>query len=262
MIVLPTFNPTAIQLGAIHIQWYSLAYVGGLLATYFGLRKISQQHPEALTPTSLDDLIFYGTLGIILGGRLGYVLFYNFSFYLQHPFNILAIWNGGMSFHGGLLGSVIAMYYFSKRYQISFLGTLDRIVIFAPIGIGLGRIANFINQELYGRVTTVPWGMVFPSGGPLPRHPSQLYEAFLEGIVMLVVLQWLYYRRNAAQQEGLLTGTGLIMYALFRILVECLREPDPQLGFLFQYLTMGQLLCLPMLFIGSYLIYRSSKKAK
>lgn len=212
-----------------------------------------------MTPDQVDDLLFYATLGVIIGGRLGYVTFYQPGYFISHPLEIFAVWQGGMSFHGGLCGVIAAAIYFARKIGQPMLEVGDAVACMAPIGLLFGRLANFINGELFGRVTDVPWAMVFPHGGPLPRHPSQLYEAFLEGLVLALVMLWLVRRRQAGTQLGLLGGVFLAGYGLARGFVELFREPDAHLGYLFEFVTMGQILSAPMVVIGLALIAYSRR---
>jgi phosphatidylglycerol:prolipoprotein diacylglycerol transferase len=205
-------------------------------------------------PIMVSDVVFFGALGVILGGRFGYALFYNLGHYISNPLEILKVWQGGMSFHGGLIGVLIAMWYVARRHGKQFLEVTDFVAPWAPVGLGLGRIANFINGELWGRVTDVPWAMVFPGAGPAPRHPSQLYQATLEGLVLLIVLVW--YSRTP-RPIGRVSGLFGLLYGSFRFLVEFAREPDAHIGFIaFQWLTMGQLLSLPLIALGAWLLFR------
>ena len=247
MIPYPQIDPVIFRLGPLAVRWYGLMYLLGFAAGYFIIRHLCRLRNLPLAADRLADLLFYAVLGVILGGRLGYVLFYNLPFYLHHPLQIFAVWEGGMSFHGGLLGVVIAVLLFCLRNHLPILLTGDILVTAATIGLGLGRIGNFINGELYGRVTDVPWAMVFPAGGPLPRHPSQLYEAFLEGPVLFLIL-WLLHRRRPP--AGVVFFTFFLLYGLFRFSVEFFRQPDAQLGFLWGGATMGQILSLPMIILG------------
>jgi phosphatidylglycerol:prolipoprotein diacylglycerol transferase len=214
-----------------------------------------------MSEKALDDWIMWAVLGIIIGGRLGYVLFYNFGYYISNPYQILAIWTGGMSFHGGLLGAIVSMFWFCKKYKIDFLKLTDILAVAAPIGLFFGRIANFINMELYGRVTTSKFGVIFPNAGSLPRHPSQLYEAFLEGLLSFVILVLLVKFTKVQDKKGLLSGLFLILYASSRIIVERFREPDEHIGFIFSYVTMGQILSLPLIVVGLVVIFRSRNQA-
>jgi len=249
----PDIDPVAIQLGPLKVHWYGLMYVLGFLALWFFAARRARRDGSGWTAEQVGDLVFYGALGVILGGRLGYMLFYNFGHYLAHPFDALKVWQGGMSFHGGLIGVLLAMGYFARKNGKRFFEVSDFVALWTPIGLGLGRIGNFINHELWGKVTDAPWGMVFRDGGPLPRHPSQLYQAALEGVVLFVIL-WLFARQP--RPTASISGLFLAGYGLFRFLVEFVREPDPQLGYLtFGWVTMGQVLSLPMIVIGSVLMW-------
>lgn len=247
MMTFPHIDPVIFKVGPLAIRWYGLMYLLGFAASYMLIRHLSRLRNLAMDKDSVSDLLFYGVLGVVLGGRLGYVLFYNPLQYLDRPQDILAIWQGGMSFHGGLLGVVVASLIFCRRRKLPALLTGDILVASAPIGLGLGRIGNFINAELWGRVTDVPWGIVFPGGGPQPRHPSQLYEAFLEGLVLFLILYFLH-RRNV--REGLPFFSFFAGYGSFRFIVEFFRQPDAHLGFLWGGATMGQLLSIPMIIFG------------
>ena len=255
-IAFPVFDPVAIAIGPIAIRWYALAYIGGIVLGWLYARRIIRSEKlwggtPPFTVTDFDDFILWVTLGIILGGRTGYVLFYNLSFFAQHPAEIFKLWTGGMSFHGGFMGCVIAVLLFGWKRNISVLSLGDVTCAVGPIGLLLGRLANFINSELWGRHAdaSVPWRMVFPNGGPLPRHPSQLYEAGLEGIVLFIVLA-LLIRGGALKRPGLIIGAFAALYGVARITGEFFREPDPQLGFLWGGLTMGMILSVPMIVAG------------
>ncbi|MFQ5775460.1 MAG: prolipoprotein diacylglyceryl transferase [Kiloniellaceae bacterium] len=245
----PQIDPVAIAIGPLAIRWYALAYIAGLLLGWRYCRWLAARPPQRLSARAIDDFLVWAVLGVVLGGRLGYVLFYKPGFYLAHPQEILFLWQGGMSFHGGLLGVVLATVLFARREGVPIFALSDIVACATPIGLFFGRIANFINGELFGRPTDLPWGMIFPLGGPVPRHPSQIYEAGIEGLVLFLIL-FALARRGALQRTGSLTGAFLIGYALARMLVELAREPDPHLGFLFAGATMGQLLSLPMLLAG------------
>jgi phosphatidylglycerol---prolipoprotein diacylglyceryl transferase len=262
-IAFPVFDPVAISLGPIAIRWYALAYIGGIVLGWIYARALIKNDklwggPAPISLAQMDDFILWVTVGIIVGGRSGYVLFYNLPFFIEHPAAIFKLWEGGMSFHGGFLGCVVAVMWFAYRNGISILSLGDIVTAVGPIGLFLGRLANFINSELWGRVAdpSLPWAVVFPNGGPLPRHPSQLYEAFLEGIVLFTVLA-VMIRMGALKRPGLILGSFILIYALARIAGEMFREPDPQLGFLWRGLTMGMLLSVPMIFAGIILIVRA-----
>ena len=255
-IAFPVFDPIAIAIGPIAIRWYALAYIGGIVLGWIYARKIIRSDSlwggkAPMTTLDFDDFILWVTLGIIIGGRTGYVLFYNFSYFAQHPMDILELWKGGMSFHGGFLGCVTAVLLFGHNRNIPVLSLGDVTCAVGPIGLLLGRLANFINSELWGRPAdpSLPWAMVFPNGGPLPRHPSQLYEAGLEGIVLFIILA-VMIRAGALKRPGLVIGAFAMCYGLARITGEFFREPDPQLGFLWGGLTMGMLLSVPMVIAG------------
>jgi phosphatidylglycerol---prolipoprotein diacylglyceryl transferase len=250
----PQFDPIAVSLGPFAIRWYALAYIVGIVLGWVYARKILRTEtfwggPAPISVVQFDDFVLWVTLGIILGGRTGYVLFYNLPHFIAHPLEIFQLWQGGMSFHGGFLGCVAAVLLFGWRNKVPVLSLGDVTCAVGTIGLLLGRLANFINGELWGRVTDAPWAFVFPTGGPLPRHPSQLYEAALEGILLFAVLT-LMIRRGALLRPGLIVGTFAILYGLARIFSEFFREPDPQLGFLWGGLTMGMLLSLPMIAAG------------
>jgi phosphatidylglycerol:prolipoprotein diacylglycerol transferase len=257
----PTIDPVLISIGPLPIRWYALAYIAGLLLGWAYARSLVKRKDfwgstPAPAPAHIDDLLVYAAMGVILGGRLGYVLFYNGSFYLAHPAEIFALWNGGMSFHGGLIGTIAAIYILARRKGISALSLTDVCAAAVPIGIFLGRIANFIKPELWGRPTDVPWAMVFPGAGLLPRHPSQLYEAGLEGIMLFIVLR-LAIRLGGLRRPGVVSGLFAVGYGAARITCEFFREPDPQLGFLVGGATMGMLLSLPLIVAGVVLIARA-----
>lgn len=262
-IAFPHIDPVALQIGSFGLRWYSLAYLAGLFFAWFIARRMVQRYPSAYTPEMVDDVIFWGAVGVIGGARLGYVLFYNFEHYLENPLQIFALWEGGMSFHGGLLGVIIAVYLYAKSVKVPFFTIMDVMSCVAPLGLLFGRLANFINSELYGRVTTsVPWAVIFPNGGPLPRHPSQLYEACFEGFVLFICLYTLWTRSVWVRiRPGFVSGVFLVGYALSRGVIENFREPDVHIGFLYARLTMGQILTIPMLIVGLWIMYRAAKKS-
>jgi len=258
MLEYPTINPVLFALGPLQIRWYGLMYVLGFTAAYLLVVHQAKRFNWDRILRQLDDLNLALILGVILGGRLGYVLFYNPTHYLAHPLEIPAIWSGGMSFHGGCLGVLLAGLLYCRRTGLDFWKAADLFVVTVPLGLFFGRLGNFINGELYGRVTTVPWGMVFPGGGPLPRHPSQLYEAALEGLVLFAILWPLKARpwqsaTASSWPHGTMLALFLFLYGLFRFLIEFVRQPDPQIGLIFLVFTMGQVLCLTMMGAGMLL---------
>ncbi|AIL31993.1 prolipoprotein diacylglyceryl transferase [Basilea psittacipulmonis] len=257
MLVFPDFDPVAISVAGIDIHWYGLMYLLGFLLAYLLGRYRIRHKQLPFTLKQFEDMLFYGAMGVIIGGRLGFILFYQFQEYMANPIMILEVWKGGMSFHGGFLGVLCAMWLYGYRQKISFFTLTDFIAPLIPLGLVAGRLGNFINGELWGRVTDVPWAMVFPTGGPVPRHPSQLYEMFLEGFLLFAIL-WVYSRKPRA--TGKVSGLFLIGYGSFRFLVEFVREPDYFLGKLALGLSMGQWLSLPMIVIGVWLYFVWSKK--
>jgi len=260
----PAFDPVLVSIGRFQIRWYALAYIVGILLGWVYARALVRDErlwggPAPLTIVDFDDFVLWVTLGIILGGRIGYVLFYNTTYFLGHPLEAVQLWKGGMSFHGGFVGCVLAVVLFARRRGISILSLGDLTCATGTIGLFLGRIANFINGELWGRPTDVPWAMVFPGAGPLPRHPSQLYEAALEGVVLGIVL-WLLMRGGALKRPGLIIGAFAVGYSIARIFCELFREPDVQLGFLWGGLTMGMLLSVPLMLTGFAFIAAALKR--
>ncbi|MCK5726239.1 MAG: prolipoprotein diacylglyceryl transferase [Thiotrichaceae bacterium] len=265
MIVLPNIDPIALQLGPLPIRWYGLMYIVGFVG-FLVLGKWRAKQPKSpVTPEQVDDLMFLGALGVILGGRIGYIFLYSFDKFVENPLILFKVYEGGMSFHGGLIGVLMASFYLAKKYKIQFLQMGDFIAPLVPIGLAAGRLANFINQELWGKPTDVPWGVVFPAsiqdGVLTPRHPSQLYEMFLEGFLLFIIL-WFYSR--VPRPIGRISGLFLLFYGLFRAFVEFFRLPDSNIGYIaFGWLTKGQLYSLPMILIGLGLIlYSCRKKAK
>lgn len=282
MIPYPEINPEIIRIGPLSVRWYGMMYLISFASSYFLVRyqikkrshvsKVRSQkaeaknlrakevsslsHCRAVALSDVDSLYSYLILGLLIGARLGYVVFYNLPYYIQKPLEIFAVWHGGMSFHGGLIGSILAGILFCKKFKVDFWQTADIVIVTAPIGLGLGRLGNFINGELYGRVTDVPWAMIFPSGGLLPRHPSQLYEFFLEGVVLFTVLWMLKDKHSRA---GIISALFLVFYGAFRFFVEFFREPDAHLGFIAGMFTMGQILSAAMVFLGLGIIYLRKK---
>ena len=256
-------DPVALDLGFFQLRWYSLAYLAGIFLGYWYLLKLIKQPGSPMARRHADDLVFYAALGIILGGRVGYVLFYNLSYYLQHPLDILKLWDGGMSFHGGMIGTVLGLLYLSHKEKLQWLRVHDYVACCVPFGLFFGRIANFVNHELWGAPTDVPWAVRFPEfvqgvmvNGP-PRHPSQLYEAVLEGIVLFAILWTMFWKTQARYEPGKLVGAFTFFYGLFRFLIEFVREPDAQLVGFAQAtgLHMGQWLSLPMILLGAWLMW-------
>lgn len=255
-LVFPNIDPVAFELGPIVIRWYALAYLTGFVGGWMMAGKLVEKyHDKTLTRDHVDDLLTWIILGVILGGRLGYVIFYNPSYYLSNPADILKVWQGGMAFHGGMLGAIVSTFLFARKYKIQFLKLTDILAVTAPIGLFFGRLANFINGELYGRITDSPFGMVFPGGGELPRHPSQLYEATLEGFVLFVFMLILIKKGVLKDKPGVTSAIFLMGYGIFRFLIEYVREPDAQIGLFLNFVSMGQILCLPMI-IGGVLILK------
>jgi phosphatidylglycerol:prolipoprotein diacylglycerol transferase len=265
----PDIDPVAFSLGPFEIRWYALAYLGGvLLGALYGMSLLARKPLWAngrppFAPPEIFDFAFWAVIGIVLGGRIGYVLFYNLQFFLANPIEIFKVWDGGMSFHGGLVGISIAALVFTASKGGNLLSSLDLLGAVAPIGIFLGRLANFINSELWGNVTTLPWGVIFPNGGPDPRHPSQLYEAALEGLLAFLVIRFVTHVLYGLRRPGLVAGIFALIYALSRFLIEYVRVPDMQLGYLYGgWLTMGQILTAPMFIIGIALIVLSGRKQR
>ena len=259
-IAFPVFDPVAFAIGPFVVRWYALAYIGGIVLGWIYARALIKNETlwrgaSPITLAQMDDFVLWVTIGIIVGGRTGYVLFYNPLFFVQHPAEIFELWKGGMSFHGGFLGCVIAVMAFARLNNTSILSLGDITTAVGPIGLFLGRIANFINSELWGRAADpdLPWAMIFPNGGPIPRHPSQLYEAALEGVVLFTILA-VMIRMGALKRPGLILGSFITIYGIARIIGEFFREPDPQLGFLWGGLTMGMLLSVPMIIAGALII--------
>lgn len=257
MIAYPSIDPVAIELGPLKVHWYGLMYLLGFAAAYFLLNYRAQRNGQ-YTKDQISDLVFWGALGVILGGRIGYVLFYNFSHFLEDPLSMFAIWEGGMSFHGGLLGVMISLTLYGRKINKTFFELMDFIVPVVPIGLGAGRIGNFIGGELWGRATDVPWAMVFPRADDLPRHPSQLYQFALEGVALFLIV-WFFSSKERPRM--VVSGLFLACYGVFRFIVEFVRQPDAQLGFLYgDWLTMGQVLSTPMILIGLALMVIGYKK--
>ncbi|MBT3992224.1 MAG: prolipoprotein diacylglyceryl transferase [Rhodospirillaceae bacterium] len=258
-IAFPNIDPIIFSVGPLAIRWYGLAYLAGVLLGIQYIKAFAAKPPYAMDRKNADDFLIWVFLGIFLGGRLGYIAFYKAAFYLDHPLDILKVWEGGMSFHGGLIGVILAVILFCRQRKLSYWAVGDAVACATPIGLFFGRIANFINGELFGRISDVPWAMVFPHGGPLPRHPSQLYEAALEGLLLFIILFLLSKSDRWRLKAGFLSGVFMVGYAAARGFVELFRQPDAHIGFLFGTFTMGQLLSVPLVALGLYLIFRPEK---
>jgi phosphatidylglycerol:prolipoprotein diacylglycerol transferase len=263
MLTYPQIDPVIFSVGPLQVRWYGLMYVLGFIASIILVKYQIKKFGFKELETHFENLNLVLIISLVLGGRLGYVLFYNLPYYLSHPGEIMATWRGGMSFHGALLGLIIGGVVFCRIKKLNFWRTADFYVVTIPIGLGLGRLGNFINGELYGRVTDVPWGMIFPGGGPVPRHPSQLYESFLEGLVLFLILWTLKEKQKppSSWPSGSMIALFLIFYGIFRIIVEFFREPDTQLGFIFLHVTMGQLLSGLMIVAGIILLLVRRRQA-
>ena len=262
----PNIDPVIFDFGVIFgiplaVRWYSLLWIAGCVLAWLYVRKFVERPPHAMTAADAGDFLTWGFLATFIGGRLGYVSFYNFGAYLENPLAFLRVWEGGMSFHGGLIGVIVAVYLFARSRKREFWAVSDAIAVSAPIGLFSVRIANFINGELLGRVTDVPWGIVFPRGGPMPRHPSQLYEAALEGILLFALLHYLSRIDAVRERRGLLTGVLMLGYAASRVIVETVRQPDAHIGFFAGGTTMGQWLSVPVLLLGIYLVARPAQNS-
>lgn len=256
----PDIDPVALSIGPLVIRWYALAYLAGfMLAWKYALRIVNRDPGQRPDKDDIDNFVPWAVLGVILGGRIGYVLFYQFDLYAADPLEALKVWHGGMSFHGGALGVIAALFFYSHWHKFSMLRLSDAACAGVPIGLFLGRLANFINGELYGRVTDVSWGVLFPRGGALPRHPSQIYEAVLEGAVLFTILFFMAKNDTIRNRPGMVTGVFLAGYGAMRFIVEFFREPDFQLGLYLNVISMGQILCTPMILFGSYLAYQAYK---
>ena len=263
--IVHNFDPVLIDLGLFQIRWYSIAYILGIIIGWMYATKIikltttNQYNFEQIKKSDFDDLIIYLIIGIVFGGRLGYVLFYNLEYYSQNFFEIFKLWQGGMSFHGGLLGVIISIIFFSKKTKINFFKFADIVSCVAPIGIFLGRIANFINGELYGKISTLPWAVIFSNGGSVARHPSQIYEAILEGIILFILINYLALKKQLLFKTGYISGLFLVSYSILRIFSEIFREPDLHLGLFFNYFSLGTVLSIATLVAGLAIIMSAKK---
>ena len=257
----PSIDPVIISFGFVDIRWYSLAYILGLIIGLAIMKRLNKFSNNFINSKHLDNFLVWAVIGIIIGGRIGYVLFYQFNLFIKNPLYIIEIWNGGMSFHGGLIGIVVSIYLFSKINRINFFYLSDLVSIVAPIGIFFGRIANFINTELIGKPTDFYISVIYPSIDDIPRHPSQLYEAMFEGLILFIFLITFFYKTKDFLKHGIISGLFLCFYSFFRFMIEFIREPDIQIGLLFNFISMGQLLCVPVFIIGFIIIqYHASRK--
>ena len=259
-LLFPAIDPVALEIGPLTIRWYALAYVAGLLLGWLYLRYLARRLGGLLNPRQADDLLVWITLGVVLGGRIGHVLFYKPGYYIDHPVEIFYVWQGGMSFHGGLLGVTLALILFARRHKVSGFAAADLVTCSVPLGLMFGRLANFINGELFGRASTASWAIVFPRGGDIARHPSQLYEAALEGLLLFLLLFALSHATRLGEKPGRLAGVFGIGYGIARVVAELFREPDAHLGFIVGGITMGQILSLPMMLVGAWLILRTGER--
>ncbi len=256
IIIQPSIDPILISLGFLDIRWYSLSYIFTFIFGSILIKKLNKKSLNNLSDIQIDKFFVWAVLGVIIGGRVGYVLFYQLQLFFLDPLYIFQIWKGGMSFHGGLIGMIFAIYIFSKQNNLSFFYLSDLVSIVAPIGLFLGRISNFINTELYGRVTDFPFAFIYPLIDNNPRHPSQLYEAFFEGAVLFIILYLIFVKNSKKYTAGIISAYFLILYSIFRFLIEFLREPDSHLGLFLNYFSMGQILCIPILFAGILILFR------
>jgi len=263
--IVHNFDPVLIDLGLFQIRWYSIAYIMGIIIGWMyairiiNLSTTNEYKFDQIKVSQFNDLIIYLVIGIVLGGRLGYVFFYNFEHYSQNIFEITKVWQGGMSFHGGLFGVIVAIIFFSKKTKTNFFKFADIVSCVAPIGIFLGRIANFINGELYGKISTLPWSVIFPNGGNVSRHPSQIYEAILEGVILFILINYLALKKKLLFKTGYISGLFLVLYSILRIFSENFREPDMHLGYFFNYFSMGVMLSSITFLVGCYIIFLVKK---
>ena len=252
----PSIDPILISLGFLDIRWYSLSYIFTFIFGSILIKKLNKKSLNNLSDVQIDKFFVWAVIGVIIGGRVGYVLFYQLQLFFLDPLYIFQIWKGGMSFHGGLIGMILAIYLFAKQNNLSFFYLSDLVSIVAPIGLFLGRISNFINTELYGRITDFPFAIIYPLIDNNPRHPSQLYEAFFEGVVLFIILYLIFIKNSKKYSAGIISAYFLILYSIFRFLIEFLREPDLHLGLYLNYFSMGQILCIPIFFAGILILFR------
>ena len=256
IIIQPSIDPIIISLGFLDIRWYSLAYIFAFIFGSILIKNLNKQSYNLLSNTQIDNFFIWAVIGVIIGGRLGYVFFYQPKLFFLDPLYLFEIWKGGMSFHGGLIGMILSIYLFGKKNNVNFFYLSDLVSIVAPIGLFLGRVSNFINTELYGRITDFPFAFIYPLIDNNPRHPSQLYEAFFEGVVLFIILYLIFIKNSKKYTAGIISAYFLILYSIFRFLIEFLREPDSHLGLFLNYFSMGQILCIPILFAGILILFR------
>jgi phosphatidylglycerol:prolipoprotein diacylglycerol transferase len=254
----PAIDPVIFSFSFIEIRWYSMAYIAAFLLGSYLIKSFNSGLKKTIDNKLIDDFFIWAIIGVIIGGRVGYVIFYQLNNFILNPLYIIYIWKGGMSFHGGLTGMIISVFIFSKKNNINFFALADLISLVAPVGLFFGRIANFINTELIGRITDFPLAIIYPSIDNLPRHPSQLYEAFLEGVVLFIILLFIFHKNYSKEKYGKISGIFLFYYGIFRFLIEFLRQPDQQIGLIFNFISMGQLLCIPLIFFG-FIIFHKRK---
>ena len=250
ILIQPSIDPVILSIGALDIRWYSLSYIIAFVIGSFLIKKFNKEFANSISNKEIDNFFLWAILGVIIGGRLGYVIFYQTNIFVLDPLHIFKIWKGGMSFHGGLAGMIVSIYFFCKKNKLSFFYLADLVSLVAPIGLFFGRIANFINTELYGRITDFPFAVIYPSIDQFPRHPSQLYEAFFEGFLLFTILLYYFYKKKENELIGKISGLFLLLYSFFRFSIEYLREPDAHLGLFFGYFSMGQFLCVPLFIFG------------
>jgi len=250
ILIQPSIDPVILSIGALDIRWYSLSYIMAFVIGSFLIKKFNKEFSNSISNKEIDNFFLWAILGVIIGGRLGYVIFYQTNIFVLDPLHIFKIWKGGMSFHGGLAGMIVSIYFFCKKNKLSFFYLADLVSLVAPIGLFFGRIANFINTELYGRITDFPFAVIYPSIDQFPRHPSQLYEAFFEGFLLFTILLYYFYKKKENELIGKISGLFLLLYSIFRFSIEYLREPDAHLGLFFGYFSMGQFLCVPLFIFG------------
>jgi len=256
IIIQPSIDPIIISLGFLDIRWYSLAYIFAFIFGSILIKNLNKQSYNLLSNTQIDNFFIWAVIGVIIGGRSGYVFFYQPKLFFLDPLYLFEIWKGGMSFHGGLIGMILSIYLFGKKNNVNFFYLSDLVSIVAPIGLFLGRVSNFINTELYGRITDFPFAFIYPLIDNNPRHPSQLYEAFFEGVVLFIILYLIFIKNSKKYTAGIISAYFLILYSIFRFLIEFLREPDSHLGLFLNYFSMGQILCIPILFAGILILFR------